>query len=142
MIQDHRPDGELVILFWFVPLLVEKSPVAQAMLDKYIIIAAVHAHFDPGGTATFDPIDGLAAKDADDKSLTLLQTDTMPPTVAGAMVTLSGMMKQIIGQMGQGMHFFAFEAGNVHTCAPGRLSVPLAGEIYTYDTPFPGCPKP
>jgi hypothetical protein len=50
-------------------------------------------------------------------------------------------MRQTIGQMGQGMHFFAFEGG-VHACEKGQLSIPFAGETYIYDTPIPGCPKP
>lgn len=43
--------------------------------------------------------------------------------------------------MGQGTHWFVFEANNVHSCGVGGLAVPYDGELYTYQTPIPGCPK-
>jgi hypothetical protein len=37
------------------------------------------------------------------------------------------------------MEFFTFDAGRAHACAKGAISIPLAGETYTWETPFPGC---
>jgi hypothetical protein len=41
--------------------------------------------------------------------------------------------------MGKGMRMFVFEGGAIDACKKGQLSVPLASETYTWDTPFPGC---
>ena len=30
----------------------------------------------------------------------------------------------------------------VHACAAGILSIPFANEVYTYQTPIPGCAPP
>ncbi len=141
-ILDSRPSGDLVMLMWIVPQIVKNSPAAAAMLDKYVMVGVVHGHVQPGGVVTFDDITTLTANDADGKPLKLLQGDDIPPGVAGGIVGITGVMRQTIGQMGQGMHFFAFEGASVHACAKGRLSIPFAGETYTYDTPIPGCPKP
>ena len=51
-------------------------------------------------------------------------------------------MRQAAGAMGQGMAFFAYENGGVHACQKGGLSIPFNDEVYTYDTPVPGCPTP
>jgi len=37
------------------------------------------------------------------------------------------------------MKMFVFESGAIDSCKKGQLAVPLAGETYTWDTPFPGC---
>jgi hypothetical protein len=35
--------------------------------------------------------------------------------------------------------FFTFDAETVRACEKEKLSVPLAGETYFWETPFPGC---
>lgn len=145
VITDTRADHDIVILSWFASPLAASAPnaeAAQAMLDKYIIIGAVHGHIGTGGAVSFDTTDTLQALDADKKPLTLLEGDKIPPMVAGSVSLLGAMMRQSIGAMGQGMRFFVFDAGDVHACGKGQLAVPYAGETYTYDTPIPGCPAP
>jgi hypothetical protein len=39
------------------------------------------------------------------------------------------------------MRFFTYDGSTIHSCMPGKLTVPFGGETYTYDTPIPGCPK-
>ena len=50
LINDTRPDGEVVLLLWFVPeLLPSDSPNAgtvKGLLDKYVILTTVHARLD------------------------------------------------------------------------------------------------
>lgn len=139
-IVDVRPNHDIVLLMWLVPPLVQNSPTTQDLLDKYVIVGVVHGHIDAGGTMAFDTLDSLTAQDADGKPLTLLQNDKIPPTVSGLITGMGGMMRQNLGALGQGMYFFAFDGGAVHACSKGRLSIPFAGEVYTYDTPIPGCP--
>ena len=142
MIMDTRGAGDLVLVFWFVPPIAANSPQAQAVLDKYVIIGVVHGHMQIGGSMSFDAIDALQAQDSSGKSLTALTGDKVPPEVAGFMTTMGGFVKQSIGAMGQGMHFFAFDGGNVHACGKGQLAIPYDGQTYTYDTPIPGCSTP
>jgi hypothetical protein len=40
------------------------------------------------------------------------------------------------------MRWFVFDGSTIHSCQPGKLSVPYGGETYIYDTPIPGCAKP
>ena len=143
VITDVRPDHDVVMVFWFAPPLAQQAPPAmQAILDKYIIVGVVHGHVGTGGAMSFDAVDALQAQDADKKPLTLLEGDKIPPDVAASVSFIGASMRQAIGAMGQGMHFFVFDAGAVHACAKGQLAIPFAGETYTYDTPFPGCPAP
>jgi hypothetical protein len=139
-IVDARGQGEIVVLFWFVPQMVAESPAAQAFLDKYIVIGVVHARPGPGGSMLFDAIDTLQASDAGGKPLTLLEGDKLPSDVSAFVAAMGGTMKQALGAMGQGMHLFVFDNGGVHDCGKGGIAIPYAGEVYTYDTPIPGCP--
>ena len=66
---------------------------------------------------------------------------TDPAAVTQAINTLQALARQSLGPLGTGVRWFAFEGSMIHSCTPGKLSVPFAGETYTYDTPIPGCPK-
>jgi hypothetical protein len=37
------------------------------------------------------------------------------------------------------MKLFVFDGAGIDSCSKGRLSIPLADETYTWDTPFPSC---
>lgn len=139
----HDPSGELemVLLLWFVPQLSPESPPTQALLDKYVFIGISHAYIPVGGNMRYEAIDALEARDGDDKPLTLLTGNQLPPAMVGLRATADAFFRQSLGPMGQGVHWFVFDGGAVHACGKGRLSVPFAGETYTYDTPIPGCPK-
>jgi len=93
-----------------------------------------------GGTMTYAPINELQATDNSGNALTPLVGDNIPPAAQGALVTLQGVLKKMIGPMGEGIHWFVFEAGAVHSCEKGGLVIAYDGETYTYDTPVPGCP--
>ena len=139
-ILDVRAQGEIVVIFWMVPQMVGDVPAAQAFLDKYIVIGAVHSRLGPAGSMLFDAIDPLQVKDAGGKPLTPLEGDLLPADAAAFVTAMGGTMKQALGAMGQGMRIFVYENGGVHACTKGGISIPYAGEVYTYDTPFPGCP--
>lgn len=144
VIVDNRPNQEIVMLMWLSSPLVQNSPTAQALLDKYIILGLVHGKQDVGGKFDFDPQLGLTAKDSQGTALKALSGDEIPLGVQAAVVAFGGVMKQSFGAMGQGMQFFVFEASDsLRACGTkGRLIVPFAGTDYTYDTPIPGCPAP
>jgi hypothetical protein len=65
--------------------------------------------------------------------------DTLSPVIVGALAIQAAGLRQSLGAMGKAMKTFVFDAGAVHSCESGRLSVLFAGETYTWDTPFPGC---
>ena len=73
------------------------------------------------------------------KALTPVARNDLPPTNTAMLAALEAMFRQSIGAMGKGMKMFVFEGGNIDSCKKGQLSVPLASETYTWDTPFPGC---
>ena len=145
MIQDVRGKGDLVILIWFVPALVPPSTngaaAAAAALDKYVVIAVVHAHQDQViGMMSFEEINTLEARDRNGNPLTLVPKESLPPILVGMMAAMEMSFRQSLGAMGKGMKLFLFDAGAVHSCTKGGLTVPFASETYTWDTPIPGCP--
>jgi hypothetical protein len=143
IITDSRPNHEIAILMWIsAPMARNAPPTALATLDQYVLLGAVHGQLNPGGTMDFDPQPTLTPTDDSGKALKVLTGDNVPPLVQGAVTAFGGAMRQSMGAMGQGMHFFVFEAGDVHACSKGRMTVAFAGTNYTYDTPIPGCPKP
>jgi hypothetical protein len=142
---DQRSGGqEIVMAFWFVPqMLPANSPgadIATAMLQKYVVIGVVHASMQRGtGTASFENVDALPAMDQSGKPLALVANDTLPPTLVGMRSAMESFFRQTMGAMGNGLKMFVFDAGDVGSCKPGQLSVLLANETYTWDTPIPGC---
>jgi len=139
-ILDMRGQGEIVLVVWMSPPMLGAPPQAQQLMDKYVVIGVVHGRMGPGGSMLFDVIDTLKAKDGNGTTLKLLEGDKLPDDISQFVLAMGGTMKQAIGAMGQGMRFFVFENGGVHACTKGKLAIPYAGEVYTYETPIPGCP--
>ena len=138
-ILDVRAQGEIVVMFWMVPQMVGDVPVAQTFLDKYVVIGVAHARPGPAGSMLFDAIDPLQVKDASGKPLTLLEGDKLPADASAFVTAMGGTLKQSLGAMGQGMRIFVYDGGGVHACTKGGISIPYAGEVYTYVMPIPGC---
>jgi len=137
---DGRDPRDVRVIFWLAPPIVDPGPGAD-LLDKYVIIGVGSGHFSAEGSVTFDPIYSLRVKDSDAKPLQRLTGEQIPPVVAGAVATMESVFSQSLGAFGKGMHWFVFAGGTVHACGSGGISIPFAGETYTYDTPFPGCPR-
>lgn len=137
---DTRNSGQVVAVIWYVPQMAPVSEEGKALLDKYVVIGIVHGMAVADGRITFADINELQATDLKGTPLKPLKNEDVPPELAGFLVGLEQMLRQSIGAMGEGIRFFAFEGGDVHACAKGGLSVPYNGEVYTYETPIPGCP--
>jgi hypothetical protein len=73
--------------------------------------------------------------------LTPVPRSALPPVAIGTLSTFEATFRQSIGRIGDGTKFFIFDAGTVRACEKGGISVPLAGETYTWETPFPGCSR-
>jgi hypothetical protein len=143
-INDSRPSGELLVLMWFVPqMFPPNSPGAEAattMLRKYVMVMAVHGSLDrPTGKFTFEDINALQASDQNARALIPLAKSDLPPVTVGMLTALESLFRQSAGAMGNGMKLFVFDGAGIDSCSKGRLSIPLADETYTWDTPFPGC---
>lgn len=136
----HNKPGELIIIIWLgSPMMT--SEASRQMLEKNIVIGIVDAHVAAAGTMSFQPIDRLQVLDETNTPLAVVTAETLTPVLAGVMTATQTLYRQSLGAMGQGIHWFVFDAGKVHACGKGLLSIPYAGEIYTYETPVPGCPK-
>lgn len=128
------------MIFWLTPPMVPQGQARQ-LLDTYSVIGVAIGHFSPTGTISFDTVQTLQASGGDAKPLRLLSGDDIPPTVNGTVSTMTSVFSQSLGAFGKGFHWFVFDAGSVHACTDGVLSVPFAGEVYTFQTPIPGCAK-
>jgi hypothetical protein len=135
-ISDHRANGDIVIVWWFVPRMM---PGASEAFDKYVVIAVVHAHMGSAGTMSFQKVDTLQARDDNEKELVSLTGDSVPPVLTGILARMGVFLRHALGAMGEGTQLFVFNGGAVHSCGKGGMSIPYAGEIYTYETPIPGC---
>jgi hypothetical protein len=117
--------------------------VAKATLEKYVILAVVHGHYDKiAGTFSFDDINNtMEARDESKKPLTPVARYNLPPSNGVLLVAMETVFCQIFGAVGKGLKWFVFDAGAVHSCEKGGMAVPFAGETYTWKTPFPDCPR-
>ena len=140
----QKSPGEVVFVWWVTP---EAFPAGnnnqtiQDVLSRYIVLGIAHGRTSTAGQMSFDPIADLRITDATSRSLPPLAANAMPPDLAQTIAGLQMLARQSLGPMGQGIRFFVFDGSTIHTCSPGKMSVPFEGETYTYDTPIPGCPK-
>lgn len=139
---DIRSPREIVFVLWVVPELMREAPSAKALLDKFVIIGVAHSRQGETGTALYDAIDALEVKDGDGNALKPLLGADIPEDVSQFLGGMGGVLKQNLGALGQGVHFFVFKSGGITSCAKGRLVIPFDGEKYTYDVPIPGCKAP
>jgi hypothetical protein len=138
---DHQKSSteSVNIRWWAPPTVVSGTPFA-GILEKYIVVSVVHFHINqPGATISFDDIDTLEALDGGNKPLAIVPRNELPPAAIGVLSALEAALRQSLGRTGAGMKFFTFDAGTVRACEKGGISVPFAGETYTWETPFPGC---
>jgi hypothetical protein len=57
-----KSKGDVSMVWWLTPQMMPNSPEAQQVLDKYVIIAVLHATWSADGVANFDAIDSLQAR--------------------------------------------------------------------------------
>lgn len=140
IITDARDNHDIKMIFWLSSLMLPEGH-ARELFDHYVIVGVTRAHISPVGTMSFDIVDTLQASDGGGAPLRLLSGDNIPPLVNGMVSAMTSMLGQSLGPLGKGIHWFVFEAGSVHACVDGGLSIPFADEVYTYQTPIPGCPR-
>jgi hypothetical protein len=141
LLTDSRNNRDIKMIFWLSPPMLPEGQ-ARLFLDGYVIVGVARGRVSPAGTISFDVIDALQAADGAGKPLRLLTGDDIPPAVNGTVSIMTSVFSQSLGAFGKGFHWFVFDAGAVHACGAGGLSIPFADEVYTYQTPIPGCPPP
>jgi hypothetical protein len=133
-----KPNGEFVFLWWAVPEAFPNDANTQVLKDvlsRYVFVGIAHGR-NNGTGLSFDNIPDLRIADAMGRQMSPIPANSAPEVTQ----TLNA-LQALQSPMRQGMHWFVFEGSSTHSCTPGKLSVPFAGETYTFDTPIPGCQK-
>jgi len=139
-INHAKSPTDFVNIRWWAPPTVQQGTALAALLEKYIVVSVIHFHVNqPGATMSFDGIDTLEARDDADKPLVLIPRNQLPPAAVGVLAGFEAAFRQSLGRLGDGTKFFVFDAGTVRACEKGGISIPFAGETYTWETPLPGC---
>ena len=138
----NKGNNEFVTIGWWAAP-TTATPSLLSLFEKYIFISVVHSHLkrDQDGRATelYDEIDRLEIRDGAGNALSPVERDALPPATIGLLANFEAGYRQAIGPRGKGVRFFLFDAGSVRACEKGGISIPLDGETYTWETPFPGC---
>jgi hypothetical protein len=115
------------------------SAGAFKFLQEHVVILAAHGRLNNALQLSFEDIPQLEAKDQAGHALSPVARNDLPPVNLGMLSAVEGLFRQSFGVMGQGMKLFVFNSKGVGSCKQGQLSVLLADETYTWDTPFPKC---
>src|SRR5258706_4510134 len=137
--------GQVVFLWWVVPETFAGAPNAQSIRDvlsRYVVVGIAEGRGGPGAPMSFTPIQDLKVSDASGRQLSSLAPNVTPPEVAQTITTLQGLARQNVGPIGQGMRWFVYDGSTIHSCQPGRLSVPYGGWNHNFPTPIPRSPEP
>ena len=134
-----------MLLWWVVPEIFVPNANNMSMLNvlsHYVILGVAQGRPGPNGAVAFENVPPLPIADQMSSNYLPIQDNALPAEVSQAIANLRALATQSqLGPIAQGMHWFVYQADTIHSCAPGRLSVSLADETYTYDTPIPGCVK-
>jgi hypothetical protein len=140
-----RPTGEIVLLWWVVPEIFMPNANNQSLLNvlsRYVVVGVAQGRPGANGAVAFEKVPALQITDAASRTYSPLPDNMLPADVAQAIGSLRGLASQSpIGPIAQGMRWLVYQVDTIHSCMPGKMSVPLGGETYTYDTPIPGCVK-
>jgi hypothetical protein len=131
-----------VVFLWWISAPAMNEPTLAPILEKYFILGIAKAEIDPTIDVKFVDLDAPGVLGTDGKPLKLVKEEDQPPGVVTILAGFKSVLVRAIGPMGKGMKLFVYEPGPIGACKPGKVSIPLNGEVYTYDTPIPGCPKP
>lgn len=140
---DQRSKGELVLVFWVAPEIVDgtspETERARSVLGEYMLVGVAHARISLAGQFTFERPAGVLIQTADGKARQPLSDRALPPAVTGIISTFQATFSQALGQFGQGTHWHVFNGKGIESCQKGAFWVYYAGEQYGYATPIPGC---
>jgi len=140
-----KPNGQVAFLWWIVPEIFMSNPNNQSLLNvlsHYVVLGVVQGRPNPNGGLAFDPVPTLQITDQASHSYSPLPENMLPADVNQALTAVQNLSRQTpVAPLTQGMHWFVYQADTIHSCTAGRMSVALAGETYSFETPIPGCAK-
>ena len=139
---DQRSPGELVIVFWVSPQLIQQAPAnerARQLLAKNMVVGVVHADISPGGSFTYRTPAAPTVDVALRGPQTNLPDSEIEPIALGVIEVLRQSLGQALGPAGKGIRWFTFDGSNVNSCRAGAFAIKYANEAYTFETPIPGC---
>jgi hypothetical protein len=94
VIVDQSHDRDTRIVIWVAsPMLSDNQ--AQQILEDYVMIAVVRAHYSPAGVMSIDTSDAVQVQDADAKPLQGLSGDKIPPVVKGSVTAAASMLRAL-----------------------------------------------
>jgi hypothetical protein len=142
---DQRPDNEVVVVYWFAPETLNanmpNADALKAMLREHMIVGIAHGSAAQAGRIDFRAPEAPVLEDSDRKQRQTVAKENWPPLVTAFSAVIQKLLTQSLGQLGEGFHWFVFEAKGIDSCGKGRFWIQYAGERYNYDTPIPGCPS-
>jgi hypothetical protein len=141
-INHNRGNGDVVTIGWWSSPTATPGSRLASVFERYVLISITHSHLnlkEPATGLRFDDVDKLEVRDESGNQLAPFDPDVLPPANIGNLAAFEAGYRQGLGPRGKGTKFFLFEAGGVHACEKGGISVPYDGETYTWETPFPGC---
>src|SRR5258706_14625083 len=127
--------GQVVVVWWVVPETFIGAPNAQSIQDvlsRYVVIGIAEGRAGPGAPMSFSQIQDLKISDSSARQLSSLTANATPAEVAQTIATLQGLARQNLGPIGQGMRWFVFDGSTIHSCQPGKLSVPYGGGVHMH----------
>lgn len=137
----HNKGAEGRVTVEWMTSMIAPAVALKQLLDKYVLVSIMHTRQPLGGPISWDDIQGVQVSDGDGHPLKEVQTDAMPPLLAGLIAASDATVRQ--NSLGRGkVYWGVWEAGSISACQKGRLVVSYDGEAYSFDTPLPGCPKP
>jgi hypothetical protein len=141
-INHNRGNGDVVTIGWWSSPSATPGSQLASLFERYVLISVTHSYLnlrEPATGLRFDDVGKLEVRDESGSPLTPFDQDVLPPASIGVLATFEAGYRQGLGPRGRGTRFFLFDAGAVHACEKGGISVPYDGETYTWETPLPGC---
>jgi len=139
---DQRSPSELIIVFWISPQLIQQAPAnkpARQLLAKNMVVGVVHADISPGDSFTLRTPAAAAVDVAPRGPQINLPDSKIEPAAFGVIEGLRQTLGQALGPVGKGIRWSMFDGSNVNSRAAGAFAVKYANEVYTFETPIPGC---
>ena len=140
-VHDNRGNGDQALIMWVAPPMVPNTGAqAKAIFSKTLFIGTLFFHVDTStGEITVLPSGDVSVTNGAGEPIREIPESKRSPVLSGSVVVMGSAMSKALGKMGSGLVWRTYEAKSVDACKPGGLKIRLAGVVYDYDTPIPGC---
>ncbi len=141
-IQHQISQREAVFVIWMAPQYFpddKENESMRSLMKDYVLIAFVHLEISRLGEWSFKTASDVAVEVNDSQPRKPLPRESLAPVVLGTVETMKAVMKQGLGQLGEGMQLLVYDGSEVDSCQEGVIWVTYQGERYDYRTPIAGC---